>query len=224
MKPRLAALVALALATPLEAATIVVPDDQPTIQAAVSAAIAGDTVQVRPGTYAESVLVANAQTGLVLEGLGGRPLLTPPSGANGIRVDEVNGVTIRGLEIQGGSRGIRLDTSAGSTLTDLRLTAQTRDGILVRNGSGNTVSDSSVTGAFVDGIRVERSDAATVTGNSVSGSGRRGIQVKSAFTAVVSGNAVDGSGREGLEVLRMKTSAVVTGTAAALSSLRRDRN
>jgi hypothetical protein len=219
--PRTARLALLAIAglvaMPGHAAVIIVPDDQPTIQAAVTAAGAGDTVQVRPGTYAEGVRIDNGQTGLTLEGLGGRPVLTPPASSNGILVDEVSGVTIRALEIQGGVRGVRLDLADGAIITDLRLSGQTRDGILVRRGSPITVSDSSVDGAFVDGIRVERVDSPTVTGNAVSGSGRRGIQVKTGLTASVTDNVVDTSGRDGLEVLRMTTSAVVTGNTSSTS-------
>jgi parallel beta-helix repeat protein len=200
------------------AAVIVVPDDQPTIQAAVDAAAAGDVVQVRPGTWAESVSIVDPlKPGLTVEGLGGRPVVTPPAGTNGFYVRKVDGITLRGLAIQGGARGVRLDTSVGSTLDDLVATGQTRDGLLVRNGSGNTVTGSSVTGAFVDGIRVERSDAAVVSGNVVAGSGRRGLQVKNAQTATVTGNAVSGSGRDGLEVLHVVTSAVVTGNVSSAS-------
>jgi len=40
-----------------EAANIVVPDDFGTIQAAVTAAAAGDTIRIRPGVYFENVVV-----------------------------------------------------------------------------------------------------------------------------------------------------------------------
>jgi hypothetical protein len=41
------------------ASTIRVPDDQPTIQAAIGAAAYGDTVRVAPGVYYENVIMAN---------------------------------------------------------------------------------------------------------------------------------------------------------------------
>jgi len=40
---------------PAQAATIFVPDNQPTLQDAINAAVDGDTVIVRPGTYLETV-------------------------------------------------------------------------------------------------------------------------------------------------------------------------
>src|SRR5262245_37192489 len=99
----------LLAAAGLEAAIITLPDDVPTIQAAVTAALPGDNVQVRPGTYPEKVRVEAGQTGLVLEGLGGRPVIVPPSGADAIRVNQVDGVVIRGLDIAAsGGRGVRL--------------------------------------------------------------------------------------------------------------------
>lgn len=56
MKPAsLALLLTFALVDETNAATIHVPADQPTIQAAIDAAVHGDTVLVAPGTYNEAI-------------------------------------------------------------------------------------------------------------------------------------------------------------------------
>src|SRR5262249_4042639 len=61
-------LVAIAIPTYATATTIVVPIDQPTIAAAVSAATAGDVVIVQAGTYAESIRIDGARDGLTIAG------------------------------------------------------------------------------------------------------------------------------------------------------------
>jgi len=67
-RTRSAWLFALGLAFPSLglAATIIVPADRATIQAAVDAAGAGDTVLVQPGTYAGAVRIGDARHGLAL--------------------------------------------------------------------------------------------------------------------------------------------------------------
>jgi hypothetical protein len=46
-----------ALASPVHAAAVINPADQPTIQAAVAAAASGDTILIAPGTYTGGVWV-----------------------------------------------------------------------------------------------------------------------------------------------------------------------
>ena len=91
-----------------------VPDNYPTIQAAISAAGPGDIVQVRAGTYAENVILDRAITltaetldaanpannATVIDGGAGTATITIPSSLTQMPV-------IRGFVIRGGSNGIQ---------------------------------------------------------------------------------------------------------------------
>lgn len=50
-----------------EAKTIIVPDNYDTIQQAVDAAISGDIIEVRAGTYAENVIISGKSISLIGE-------------------------------------------------------------------------------------------------------------------------------------------------------------
>jgi hypothetical protein len=58
----------LALAAPAEAATLVVPTGFPTIQDAVDAAVAGDTIKVKAGVHPDEVFVDSTKTDLTITG------------------------------------------------------------------------------------------------------------------------------------------------------------
>jgi hypothetical protein len=53
-------LFAVVVGTAASATTIVVPDDQPSIQVALAAAAPGDTVQVKTGVYSEQIDFPNS--------------------------------------------------------------------------------------------------------------------------------------------------------------------
>lgn len=93
MRAVLASLVLLALGQPLEAATIRVPADQPTIQAGLDAAAKSDTVLVAPGLYSGPGNRALAFRGkdLVLMSEGGAAVTT-------IDADRWNGIVFEGGE------------------------------------------------------------------------------------------------------------------------------
>ena len=180
------------------AAIIIVPDDFPTVQAAVDAAMPGDTVQVRPGVYVEAVLIPEEKTNLTLEGLGGRPTLAPATSADVVRIDEADGVIFRGFEVQGGRIGVRIDDAISATVSDVVISGTSRDGVRVKKGSV-TVDSSNITGATGGRcIRVERAPGSQVNGNIVSGCSNEGIRVKSSDGTALSGNDSDGNGADGI--------------------------
>lgn len=206
----------------LPAATIIVPDDNPSLVAAVASAAAGDTVQVRPGNYTERVTVVAGQDGLVIEGLGGRPLFTPANRKEGFRIDGANGVTVRGFDFDGRLSAVRIKNCQDCLIDDIvasncreGLRAKYAGGLIVLNSTFANVTDKKAIridrapGAFVgsnvvtsaksEGIYVFTADGAAVVDNTITGASR-GIRTKGCANLIVGGNVVSGSRREGMVV------------------------
>ncbi|MBM3242980.1 hypothetical protein FJZ31_42515 [Candidatus Poribacteria bacterium] len=121
-----------ALAVNADAATIIVPDNYPTIQQAVNAAISGDTICVRPGTYKEHVTINKS---LTLEGnYEGCDTSTTidASGTGDAIYVTVSHVNIKQVTTTNGDYGIRLipDYSINNIgISDCIVTSNNFDGI-----------------------------------------------------------------------------------------------
>lgn len=138
---RLLAALALALPAAVHAGVIAVPDDVPTIAAAVKAAGPFGFVLVRPGTYAERLHIERGMTGLGLTSAEDeRPVILPPGGGDAIRVTKVDDVSISSLEIRGGNRAIRLDHANGCAVSDVVATGNA-EAIQVTSGGNHLVED-----------------------------------------------------------------------------------
>lgn len=191
--------VALLFVGPVLAATIIVPDDNPSPRDAVQSAAAGDTVQIRPGTYTEGIRVDRNQHGLTIEGLGGRPVLVPGPGDDGVRVKEINGIVIRGLEVQGGQHAVRSDGANGVTVDDV-IASGNKEGVRIKIGNSNTVQNCVITGPTNGrGIRVDLSGA-LLSGNMITGAHKEGIRANNAVGIQILGNTVTGSAADGIRV------------------------
>jgi len=174
---------------PAKAATIIVPDQYPTIQAAIDAASAGDTIQVKAGTYSENVEVNKK---LSLQGAGWQTTIVQAANPNetvfDIRADyvTVTGFTARNAPMEYGMgiyssyanifqncfennyNGIYMLYSDSSSITGNRVFGSHVDGIYVC-GSGNTISSNTISGAIAGvGLSAYSSKDNLITNNDIS--------------------------------------------------------
>ena len=131
---------ALAVPTDIDAATIAVPDDYPTIQQAVNAAFPGDTVYVPSGTYHEHVTIGKA---LILQGEDRNTTVVDGGGTGDvIYLNNVNNVHISEFTIQNGQRGVYLRSSSNNTIESCNMTLNSEFGMLTYMSSTyNTIVD-----------------------------------------------------------------------------------
>jgi len=223
----LASFLALLAVGAASAATINVPADHATIQAAVRAAVPGDRIRVAPGQYQESIRIDQGQTGLIIEAADPAqpPVILgfPYDSSDGFRVDDVDGVVIRNFVILDAYDGVRLNNVENAALVGLRiernalgirvnrgssnlvagctvLDTQVEQGILVESSDGSVLFNNTVRGGSNEAIRITGSECVTALGNTVSDSYGNGIEVESSDAVIVVGSAVSSTNRNGIHV------------------------
>lgn len=148
---------------PTRAATIIVPDDYPTIQEAINAATPGDTVRVNKGTYFENVVVNKT---LWLSGASREETIvdgrTPTPGVS-IEV-AADGVTITNLTTANNVVGIWV-TSPNNTIVGNNVINSSGIGIFVLNGWNNSVYGNYVSECISQGVQLEDTFGNTVEKN-----------------------------------------------------------
>jgi len=147
-----------------------------TISAAVTAAQAGDTIEVGAGTYTENVVVDKAN--LTLQGAGpATTTITAPVGTGGstVRIAAAN-VTVSGFTLTRDGNNpaewdnnlalsaVSIQTVGGATVTG-NVIAGNRTGVDVNNSSGNTITANRITDNRTGLIFRNVTDNQTVTNN-----------------------------------------------------------
>jgi parallel beta-helix repeat protein len=190
-----------------------------TIQAAVDAADANDTIRVAAGFYEEQITIPEDKDGLTIRS--DKPLLAviqAPETMTGskaiVLVDGADRVTIRGFTITGPSPdvdfGVQVTGGGSATIRDNFITAirgetltgaQTGIGVVVGGADGatgtadlfkNVITDYQKGGVIV----ANEGSSATIRDNRIVGSGetdlvaQNGIQVSDGATAVISNNTI----------------------------------
>ena len=167
---------------PGRAASIInVPADYPTIQAAIVAAVDGDTVVVAPGTYNENLLITESIT---VQGFG--PDVTTIDGVGGgdaavsINTQQTVAPTLRGFRITGGGGtfggGVYLLGAGPATIADNVIMGNTSSGSgggIDVNGGGSSVIERNVitgnTSGYGGGISVVNTMAPVIRNNLIAG-------------------------------------------------------
>lgn len=185
-----------------------VPQQFPTIQAAIDASSAGDIIRVAAGKYSQPVSFVN-RPDRALVGIG-KVVLDVPAAIDAITVTNSSYVRIENLRIRGGSDdGIDVDSlSEGVKLRKLVVEACGDEGIVSAGDTcwiqNVTVRDCGDAGVFVSG------DAVYVADVTVKAVGGRGILVGGA-RSIVTRAKVDSCGGDGIVVFGTESMNLVSG-------------
>ena len=177
-------------------AEVYVPDDYPTIQAAVDNATAGDTIIVRDGTYTENVRV-NKQ--LTIRSENGPANCIVDAGGNGSAITlSADGITLEGFSvINSGSSsldaGIKV-ISSSNKITGNTISSNNWYGISLIYSNNNTISGNNVSDNKGIGISLIYSNNNTISGNNVSDNKGIGINLVDSSNDIISGNTLVNDG------------------------------
>lgn len=155
-------------AWPIAAKEIRVPQDFPTIQAAVDAADADDIITVAPGLYQENIVIAKR---LTLQGAEAYQvtIAAADSSRPTLVVRLAQGVIMQGFTITGGYNGVRVEGQAQAMLTANRIAGNRWDGVEIRGPAQAVIESNEIFSNGDDGIEVWDYGQATIAKNKIFG-------------------------------------------------------
>jgi len=171
----------------MSAESINVPDNYSTIQAAVDAAIAGDTICVASGTYYENVVIAKP---LTLKGAGSDITIIDGGGrGTGVKITADN-VNVSGFTIRNSGHGVHLYKCNGANVSSNKITLNKNNGIYVQSSSGNNIGGNTITSNNLSGLFIQDSSGNTIIDNVIASNAFDGVYLYYSNNNSVSSNTI----------------------------------
>jgi len=179
----------------VSAATLEVPEQHPTITAAIISATKGDTILVSPGVYSEQIFVSPEVTLL------SRSLLKAQinGGGRGTAVTLGNNATLSGFEVRNGTIGV-FTTASGVTITQCRIFNNQQTGITCV-GNLPRIEDNIIVynkGSGIQGWDV-RTTSSSINHNTIAYNGNHGISVGGNSSIIIENNLIAYNSQFGLK-------------------------
>jgi len=157
---------------PVSAKTLSVPQDYPTIQAAIDAAKRGDISQVTAGIYYENVVINEE---IELMGANKVTTIIDGRGSGNVVYVETSGITITGFTIRNGNNGIRVAGLIGSI-----------------NVTGNIIRNNRYGVSFI-GDDITPTTDNTIVGNTFQNNSNVSVSIRCGASNMISLNDISGS-------------------------------
>jgi sulfatase modifying factor 1 len=142
--------------------------DFTSIQAAISAAPEGSTIQVKAGTYKENLIITKPLS-LVGEGPGKTII------QGGIAILATKIINVTGFTVQG--QGIQVQDSQTVSLLNNVIEKSASDGLSIANSATVTVRESTIQNSKGSGIVIGLGSKAAISANTIHGNGGDGISI-----------------------------------------------
>jgi parallel beta-helix repeat protein len=198
----------------VRAATITVPVDYPSIQAAIDAAEPGDTIFVENGTYLENVVV-NKKISLIGESVE-KTIVDGMNNTHTIDVladdVEIANFTVTDSGTDYPYSGIFLDNAQDSRVIDNNVSVNNGIGIFVAWGSNNTIVHNIASHNGQVGIRVDGHDSpALLENNTIEYNQLDGIFTYNAHDVIIQENTISNNGQNGIALQGTSLNITVRG-------------
>lgn len=156
----------------------IVPNNYPTIQAAIDNALPGDEIHVNNGTYKEQISITK-KSGLSIIAAGGNVILDGnglPHPAIGFRLLDSPKIKISGFIIKGFQKGISVDASSNYAAISNNVIKDIKDDGIKIKADGCSIINNSIYNCADDGIKIDANNC-SIENNIVYSNGEEGIEV-----------------------------------------------